>query len=418
MSNKRGSGRLRSLLSVLCFSALWAFGPAAGAAQRQTGQRSSQAARAATPPAAQTSAEQGLKLYRQNRSSLEAQRLLSQASVRFPKRHDVHLALLDSYLACGDVKAASALLQRLTPELASSQRLTFDAIYYLLQHRQLTPAQEQWTRLHEQILARERTAPGSVTTREVGEDLFVQGLLAAAARQKDEAMKLLHMADGHDFPPMDSRQMLILADTLYELREDGLAAPTYREYLQSWPDDRQARLHFAISLEACSQPRLAQEELERVLREDPRFPEASYYLGSVLFNQKRHDEAKALFEQELKLNPRCYQCMAKLAHVAYLGGDDQGCRAWLEKAAALNPTWDETNLVYGMLEIRAGQYESAIQHLTRVVEQLPDHSQAHFQLAVAYQRSGNAEKALEHANIFKKLTAAQEQKALTIGRPR
>ena len=60
--------------------------------------------------------------------------------------------------------------------------------------------------------------------------------------------------------------------------------------------------------------------------------------------------------------------MAKLAHLAYLKGDDRQCESWLAKAAALDPDDVETNLVYGMLENRAGRYDQAIRHLTRVVE--------------------------------------------------
>jgi tetratricopeptide (TPR) repeat protein len=404
-------------LLFLCLSVGLTASETASAGPQQTTARSAPpAAQVARPGNAQAATELGLKLYRQRRESLEAQRLLDQASVRFPKRHDVHLALLDSYLVRGNAKKATALLQRLEPELASDVRFAFDAIYYLLQYRQAALAQEQWRRVHGQIQARTQQGSGPAAQRNLGEDLFVQGLLAAAAQQKDEAMRLLHLADSHGFPALDSRQILMLADTLYELQEDGLAVPTYQEYLQHWPEDKQARLHLAVSLQACNQPLAAQEQLEHVLRQDPRFPEANYYLGTVLFDQKRKDEAKARLDQELKLNPRCHPCMAKLAHVAYLAGDDQSCESWLRRAAALDPAWAETNLVYGMLEIRAGKHESAIEHLSKVVEQFPDHTQAHFQLAIAYQRGGNAEKALEHANVFKKLS--QEQKAQTVGQPR
>jgi tetratricopeptide (TPR) repeat protein len=349
----------------------------------------------------------------QQKQAVSAPRAAQRVS---PKRQDGHLALLDSYLVRGDLKAATTLLRKLEPELDASSRLAFDVIYYLLQYRQLALAQEQWSRVHGRIQARAQEGPGPAAKAELGEDLFVQGLLAAAAQQKGEALRLLQLADSSNFPPLDSRQMLMLADTLYELGESRLAVPTYQEFLQHWPGDQQARLHLALALQAINQPLAAQEQLERVLREDPRFPGASYALGAVLFDMKHSDEAQARFEQELRLNPRCSECMAKLAHVAYLAGDDQRCESWLQQAANLDPAWDETNLVYGMLEIRAGKYESAIQHLSRIVKQFPDHLQAHYQLQIAYQRSGNAEKALEHANAFKKLT--EEQKAQTVGQPR
>jgi tetratricopeptide (TPR) repeat protein len=404
-SGDRGRRLLSPLLLLWLSAGLYA-GETSGARTRTPN------APAASPTAAQAAMEEGLKLYQLQRASLEAQRLLAQASVRFAKRHDV-----DSYLLHGNSREAGALLVRLARELDASTRLAFDAIYYLLQHRQSALAQEQWARVHQQIQTREQKGPDPETKRELAEDLFVQGLLASTARKKDEALRLLHMADSRDFPPMDSRQMLILADTLFELQEDGLAVPTYRAYLQHWPDDRQARVHMAASLHASAQTIAAQEELEGVLREDPRFPEANYYLGSLFFDQKRNDEAKARFDEELKLDPRCNRCMAKLAHIAYLAGDDQGCEAWLQKASALDPDWDETRLVRGMLDLRAGRYESAIQHLTKVIEQIPDHSQAHFFLANAYQRSGNVERAQRHAAIFRTLSQPQKEGTAAAGKP-
>ena len=105
--------------------------------------------------------------------------------------------------------------------------------------------------------------------------------------------------------------------------------------------------------------------------------------------------------------------MAKLAHIAYLKGDDRECESWLAKAAALDPDDLETNLVRGMLANRAGRYDQAIRHLTKVVEALPGYTKAQYQLALAYQRSGNALKASEHQAIYDKLT--QEQKGRTLG---
>jgi len=96
------------------------------------------------------------------------------------------------------------------------------------------------------------------------------------------------------------------------------------------------------------------------VRQAPRLPQANYFLGVVLFEQKRTEEARAALERELALDARCSACMAKLAHVAYLAGDDRQCESWLAKAAALEPDHLETNLVAGMLDLRTGRYQQAI----------------------------------------------------------
>jgi tetratricopeptide (TPR) repeat protein len=106
--------------------------------------------------------------------------------------------------------------------------------------------------------------------------------------------------------------------------------------------------------------------------------------------------------------------MAKLAHIAYLNGDDRQCESWLARAAALDPGYVETNLVYGLFYNRAARYDQAIQHLSRVVEQAPDYAKAQYQLALAYQRSGNAHKAREHTEIYTRLVQAQKARSMGV----
>ncbi len=110
------------------------------------------------------------------------------------------------------------------------------------------------------------------------------------------------------------------------------------------PGNVPARLGLGVSLYSVGQLAAAEKELEDVLRRAPGTPRAHFYLGAVLFEQKRSDEARAHLERELALDPRCYGCMAKLAHVAYLKGDDRQCESWLAKAVALEPGYLETNL--------------------------------------------------------------------------
>jgi tetratricopeptide (TPR) repeat protein len=321
-------------------------------------------------------------------------------------------------LAAGDLTKATALLSRLQPELDADERFAFDAIYVLIGGRRFSEAKDQWNRLAPRLQGAFRAASGpspasEETRRRVAEALFVQGLLVARPGEKDEALRLLRQADGYGFPPLDSPLMLLAADCLHELKEYALAEQAYREFLERAPQNAEARLRLGIALLSSGQLGPAAEELEQVVNQAPRLPQAHYYLGAVRFEQKRTEEAQAQLERELALDPRCYPCMSKLAHLAYLKGDNRQCESWLAKAAALDPDHLETNLVSGMLDLRKGRYEEAIAHLTRVVERAPDYAPAQYQLALAYQRSGNAAKAREHQEIYNRLI--QEQKAKTIG---
>ncbi|MGD8898334.1 MAG: tetratricopeptide repeat protein [Acidobacteriota bacterium] len=379
------------------------------------------AAHRARPEDPEVAAALGLLLYKRDNASPEGRSLLGPVAARFPERHDVQLALLDAHLAAGDAAAASALLDRLEPELDADERFALDTTYCLLGRRRVPEARTQWsrvaTRVQEDLNAASGQTLGPEADRElkrrVGEVLFVQGLLTARLGEKDEALELLGRADGLGFPPLDSPLMMVAGDCLYELQEYALAAQAYREVVNHAPEDPEARLRLGVSLFSSGRRSEARDELEQVLRQDPDYPRASYHLGELLLEDKQPEEARRCLERELARDPRCVPCMAKLAHIAYLEGDDRGCESWLQQAAALDPDDQETNLVSGMLETRLGHYQEAIQHLTRVVERRPGSIRAQFQLAIAYQRSGDPERARAHREIYDELI--REEKARTLG---
>jgi tetratricopeptide (TPR) repeat protein len=345
----------------------------------------------------------------------------TRSAARSLNQHAAQLSELESALVAGDAAATTTLLHRLEPELAADERFALDVAYRLIEHRLFSEAAAVSNRAAKRVQASLRASSGKTLApaadrelqRRVAEVVFVQGLLTARLGEKAEALRLLRQADGYGFPPLDSPLMALAAACLFELKEYGLATQAYREIVKRAPQNAEARLRLGVSLYSSGQLVPAEQELEQALRQAPSLPHAHYYLGAVLFEQKRVEEARSHLERELAADPRCGGCMAKLAHLAYLKGDDRQCESWLAKAAALDPDDLETNLVYGMLANRAGRYDQAILYLTKVVRASPGSMKAQYQLAIAYQRRGNADKAREHREIYDKLV--QEEKARTIG---
>lgn len=343
------------------------------------------------------------------------------------------LARLDRLLAAQDFAAADALLQTLAADLAKDDRLAFDIIYVLLGRGRVGEARAQWNRLAPRL--QDSLAPGDAAAppgapgagaprrsrpdmseegqRRLAEALFTQGLLIARGGEKAEALRLLQQADGYGFPPLDSPLMLLAADCLRDLQEYDLAANAYREFLKRQPSNVAARLGLATSLYAARRFADARRELEELIRLAPKTPLANYTLGAVLIDQNRYDEARLHLERELELNPRCIACLSRLAHLAYLQGDDRRCESLLARATALDPEDVETHMVSGLLAFRTGRYPAAVEHLSRVVERLPGYSVAQYQLAMAYRRVGDTEKAREHFDVYQRLL--KEQKAREIG---
>jgi tetratricopeptide (TPR) repeat protein len=344
------------------------------------------------------------------------------------------LARLDGLLAAQDFAAADALLQTLAADLAKDDRLAFDTIYVLLGRGRVGEARAEWNRLaprlQDSLAPPDATAPPGAPgaggaarrsrpditeegQRRLAEALFTQGLLIARGGEKAEALRLLQQADGYGFPPLDSPLMLLAADCLRDLQAYDLAANAYREFLKRQPSNVAARLGLATSLYAARRFADAQRELEELIRLAPKTPLANYTLGAVLIDQNQYDDARLHLERELELNPRCIACLSRLAHLAYLQGNDRRCESLLAKATALDPQDVETHMVSGLLAFRTGRYPAAIEHLSRVVERLPAYSVAQYQLAMAYRRVGDTEKAREHFDAYQRLL--KEQKAREIG---
>ena len=192
--------------------------------------------------------------------------------------------------------------------------------------------------------------------------------------------------------------MLLAADCLSDLQEHALAAQAYREVLEAHAGRRDGA---AASGRRPLLVRAARGRGEgapgRCSGRRPDTPQAHYFLGAVLFEQKRTDEARTHLERELALDPRCAGCLAKLAHVAYLAGDDRQCESLARAGGGARPgatsrrTWSP-----GCSRTEAAATTRRSEHLSRVVEQAPGYAKAQYQLALAYQRSGNAAKAREH----------------------
>ncbi len=327
------------------------------------------------------------------------------------------IAALDAALARGDDGAAAAWLLAEASRLAADERRALDVIYVLLGRRRFAEAREQWNglapRLQASLAAPAAAADEAARRRRVGEAQFVQGLLAARFGTRDEALGLLRDADGNGFPPLESPLMGLAADTLLELDEPTLAAQAYAAFLERVPGAAEARVRRAAALYAAGRLAEADGELQRALRAAPPPPGADYWMGVVRFEQRRMDEASAHLERELRRDPRCAGCLATLAHVAYLAGDDRRCEDLLGRASAIDPGNLDANLVYGMLYNRTGRADRAIAHLARVVEKAPRHARAQYQLAQAYQRAGDEERAREHREAYERLV--REQKARSVG---
>jgi len=349
----------------------------------------------------------GLVLYQQNSQSREAQQLLESVADRYLDNAEVQFKLLDSYLVLGEKAKGLKQLARLEPSMNRSEKLRFQVAYLLIKYGLIDAAREQTDRLGPSVEPSTAPREGKPDAR-LGELHFLRGLIAASEERKAEAMKHLQAADRQDFPPRDSYHMLILADALHRMQEMRLAWQAYEEYLKHFPTDVDARMKLGMVYSSLGVLDAAEVAFQQVKAADSRYPRVHYQLGDVLFLKNKLDESEKSLQDELKNDPDCGPCFAKLARISYQRGEDADAEKYLAQAKKRDPDWPETRLVSGLVANRKGLYEQAIKDLELVVAKLPEFPTGHLQLSIAYSRAGQAEKARQHRDVYNRLIQAQK----------
>jgi len=106
-----------------------------------------------------------------------------------------------------------------------------------------------------------------------------------------------------------------LADSLFGQEKFGDAAPLYRSYLASRPDDAAARRNYAMTLFNTGALDAAASEAQALLRLKPNDATGHDLLGRILASSGRLDEARAEFERAVRADPNDEQARADLALV-------------------------------------------------------------------------------------------------------
>jgi tetratricopeptide (TPR) repeat protein len=292
------------------------------------------------------------------------------------------------------------LLDQAEKLMARNARFAFDVVYTLVYHGRFA-----W--------AKDRLTP--VSQRLQGEVSLLSGLIAAGLNRRDEAAQFLDTASRLNYPPSDSPLMLMMAEACFRMNDFARAAAAYQSFLRhatqtaqtAGLDMRLGLCYFALG----DHPR-AVEQFEKAIKQAPDTPELNYYLASSLIEQKDTERAAAFLKEEIRRAPDSFKALTKLAYLAYLAGDNDSCRTWLEQASAKTQEWFETHLVYGLLLNRLGRYEEAVVRLEEAVRLEPTYPKSYFQLATAYRRTGNETKAAQSMETYQRLLAEQTQRAL------
>jgi tetratricopeptide (TPR) repeat protein len=124
--------------------------------------------------------------------------------------------------------------------------------------------------------------------------------------------------------------------------------------------------------------------------------ELAFHRGVVAYGEDRLDEARALFEKVLELEPDDTVALHYLALIAHKQGDTARARELIERGLALDPEDPDLLLDLAIVQLEGGAVAEARQTLERVLAKHPDDARAHLFAGIAAYRAGAYSDATPH----------------------
>jgi tetratricopeptide (TPR) repeat protein len=177
-----------------------------------------------------------------------------------------------------------------------------------------------------------------------------------------------------------------------------LSTRAAQELASKMPNSAQAHELNAESLEMQGKWDEAAREYQAALRQDPHQPGIHFLLGRLLLSRPNPapdmvEQAKKEFEQELEIDPSNAGAEYVLGELARQESQWPEAIAHFKRATQLDAAFGDAYLGLGVALISAKQFSDAIPPLETAVKLAPRNPAAHYNLAMAYNRSGRKQDA-------------------------
>lgn len=176
-----------------------------------------------------------------------------------------------------------------------------------------------------------------------------------------------------------------------------LANRASRDLVATSPTSPQARRLEAEAFESQGKWDDAITEYNQVLQEFAQTPGVHYRLGRILLARPAtpttNEEAGREFEAELKIDPSNASAEFMLGEIARQAGQWDTAAEHFSRASKLDDGFSDALLALGVSFNSAGKFPEAVAPLERYTKLVPDDPAGHYQLAIAYARTGKKEAA-------------------------
>jgi len=150
-----------------------------------------------------------------------------------------------------------------------------------------------------------------------------------------------------------------------------------------------------LSIEEARAWSLAEAELREAYESLANRPEALAALATFELDEQNIDEAVALYEKALRIEPRMVTARANLADLLRRMGEEGRAQDILREGLALDTTNAALRHALGLSLVRSGESDAALAELRQAAEFAPDNARYVYVLAVALNSLGQQPEAIQ-----------------------
>jgi tetratricopeptide (TPR) repeat protein len=186
-----------------------------------------------------------------------------------------------------------------------------------------------------------------------------------------------------------------------------LASRASQELAATAPASYQAHELEAEAMESQDKWEEAAAEYKKILEQNPNVPGIHFRLGRVALSKSESpantEEARKEFEEELNIDPTNAAAEFSLGEIARRGGQWDKAIPHFTNASKLDPGFAEAFIALGMSLNSVERFSEAVSPLERYVKMLPADPAGHYQLSIAYARTGRKEQATREMAIQRQI---------------
>ena len=185
------------------------------------------------------------------------------------------------------------------------------------------------------------------------------------------------------------------------------AAAEFESALEVNPGLVMAHVNLIAMYGQLGLPDKAEQHYRAAVELDPGWVEIYYNWGMFQLQHGKKTEAAEMFRKAIEVNPAYADAHTQLASLLDEAGRLEEAAGHYQRALAVNPDHRQAHFLFAYNLIRSGQTDEAIKHFLETIRVEDSRTPVCMQaLAIAYERAGNRERALEYLHQARERAAA------------